>query len=86
MTMPTPTCVFELVNSGSNGLRLILEPEGAEFVLPPGESIQIHLFGPELPLAIKQSTDENGRSLIAFWPDKGTYELFFKGRRIWDQI
>ena len=86
MSMPSPTCIFELVNDSPNGLRLILEPEGAEFLLPPSESVQIQLFGSESPFAMKQSIDEHGQTYISFWPDKGTYELFIKGKRIWDLV
>ncbi len=84
MNEMNPTCMFDLVNDGPNALKLILEPEGAQFVLSQGETVQIQLFGSECPLAMKQSVDENGQTHISFWPDKGTYELFIKGRRIWD--
>ena len=84
MKTTQPTTIFDLVNNGNRGLRLILEPEGAEFLLAPGETLQIQIFGSDMPLALKHSVDENGQSALAFWPDKGDYELIFKGKRLWD--
>jgi hypothetical protein len=80
------SCVTSFTNDSPNGLRLQLEPEGFHFILPAHETIQIHLFGHDSPAVIRQSVDENGQVCISFSPDKGDYELFFKGRRVWDLI
>ncbi len=84
--MSNPTCTFELENQGSHELTLILEPEGAQFVLPPGEMVQIQVFGSDIPMAMKHSTNQDGRCYVSFWSDKGTYELFFKGRKVSELI
>src|SRR5438552_10197207 len=82
MKKQKPDCTWDFVNAGQEALRLILEPEGAEFMLPPGKSIQIHFLGVKKPIAIKYAQDRESRPVLAFWPDKGNYELFFKGKRV----
>jgi hypothetical protein len=82
----SPSCIASFTNDSPNGVRLLLEPEGSDFILPGHETIQIHLFGCDSPVAIKQSVDQTGQVCLSFWPDKGSYELFFKGRRVWDLI
>ncbi|MDB6065170.1 MAG: hypothetical protein JWR26_1378 [Pedosphaera sp.] len=84
--MENPSCIIDLINDGPYGLRLVLEPEGAEFLLPASESIQIHVFGNKSPVTVKQSMGENATGIISFWPDKGNYELFYKGQRVWDLL
>lgn len=84
--MTNPTCVFDLENDGPRGLILILEPVGAQFTLPPGEMVQVQLFGSDTPIAMKHSTDNDGSCYVSFWSDKGNYELFFKGNKVSDLI
>jgi len=81
-----PTCVFDLVNAGPRDLVIVLEPEGVEFVVPCGESVQVHFFGHISPAALKQSWNSEGCCRIAFWPDNGAYDLYFKGKRIWNLL
>jgi len=80
--MTNPTCVFDLENDGHRGLILILEPEGAQFTLPPGEMVQVHVFGSDIPMSMKYSTDQDGSCYVSFWSDKGNYELMFRGSKI----
>jgi hypothetical protein len=82
--MPESTCTFDLVNTNRRPLTLILEPEGAQFVLPAGEVIQIRVSGTEPAVAIKHTIGEDDQVSLSFWPDQGAYELFFKGRNVWD--
>ncbi len=84
--MTNPTCVFELENQGPCGLTLILEPAGAQFTLPPREMVQVQLYGSDIPIAMRHSTDQDGRCYLSFWSDKGNYELFFKGKNISELI
>ena len=80
------TCIFDIKNDGSNDLLLYLEPEGAEFVLPPEKAVQVHLFGLDKPMVMNHSIDERGRTCIALWPENGSYELFFNGKSVWEQL
>ena len=84
--MKNPTCVFKFVNSGKSELLLYLEPEGAEFPLPAGEAVQVHTFGSDHPIEIKCSAHADGRPRISFWPDNGDFEVFFKGKNVWDHL
>ena len=84
--MKTAICVFDLLNDSPDELLLYLEPEGAEFRLPPGKVVQVRLFGDEHPIEMKHSADTSGRKTISFWPASGGFELFFEGRRVWEQM
>lgn len=54
--------------------------------MPAGEELEIQLFGSDRPLVMKQDTDEKGFINISFWHDKGRYELFFRGKRVWEFV
>jgi len=84
--MPNPTCIIEMENSAKSGLLLYLEPEGFEFEIPPGEVFQLKLFGTDSPIQIKHSVNEQGKVCVSFWPDKGSYDLWYKGKRVWDIV
>jgi hypothetical protein len=84
--MKSATCVFDLLNDGPSEVFLYLEPEGAEFALPPGRSVQVQLFGNDRPIEMKHLSDTNGRRMISFWPVNGSFDLFFEGKSIWEQI
>jgi hypothetical protein len=85
-TKKKPTCIFEVKNAGPGDLVLALEPEGCEFLLPLNERVQVHVFGSDVPVLIQAAISKDGKRYMAFWPDRGEYELFFKGRRVWDII
>jgi hypothetical protein len=76
--------VFNFENDGKLDLFVLLEPEGAEFRLPPGRSIEIHLIGATKPVLFRQATDADGRPCISIWPEIGEYEVKFEGKDIWD--
>lgn len=84
--MKIPTCVFNLENDGSDDLLLYLEPEGCEFNLPPGKSVEVYLFGNEHPIQMQNSVDETGKGTVSFWPVSGSYELFFEGVSVWNLV
>ncbi len=86
MNQAKPTSEFEFTNEMDRNLILILEPEGAQFALPSGETVRVLIFGAESPISVGQSVDSGGQFYLSFWPDKGTYDLFFKDKRIWDQV
>jgi hypothetical protein len=67
-------------------MYLVLEPEGAEFLLAPGDIANVHLSGEGPAVVLKCSRDALGRCRISFWPDKGTYEIFVNGKRVWDLL
>jgi hypothetical protein len=81
-----PAFVIPLVNMGTSPLTVILEPEGAFFALPPNEQIEIHGSGPAPQFAMRRSRDDKNQDQIAFWPDAGNYELFFRGKRVWELL
>ena len=76
--------VFYIENDGELDLCLFLEPEGAEFRLNPGKSVEIHLIGAERPAILRQSIDDAGRICMSIWPEQGEYEVRFEGKDIWD--
>ena len=84
--MKTPDSVFDLKNDGAADMRLFLEPEGQDFWLPPGASVQVRLFGAVRPIEMQYSTGPGGELEISFWPIDGTYELIFEGRDVWDLV
>jgi hypothetical protein len=84
--MKCTTCIFDLQNDGPDELLLYLEPEGAEFRLPPSKAVQVRLFGDEHPIEMKHSADGSGRKTVSFWPASGGFELYFEGRSVWEQI
>ena len=79
-------CVFDLLNDGQSEMLLYLEPAGSKYMMLPGKAVQVHIFGSECPIEMKHSTDVKGRKLISFWPIDGSFELFFDGKSIWEQI
>lgn len=84
--MKSVTCQFDLLNNSADELLLYLEPEGAEFRLPPGKTVQVQLFGNEHPIEMKNSVDARGRRTVSFWPANGGFELLFEGRSVWEQL
>lgn len=81
-----PTCIFNLSNDGVDGLLLYLEPEGVEFCLPPGKTVEVRLFGHEHPVEMQHAADESGVRTVSFWPSDGKFELFYEGRSVWEQL
>jgi hypothetical protein len=77
------TCRLTYTNARNEEVILVLEPEAVEFHLPAMGSIQILLYGKETPIEIRESVTD-GVTYVSFWPDKGNYELLYKGNRIWD--
>ncbi|OWQ47967.1 hypothetical protein CDL60_05080 [Roseateles noduli] len=84
--MKTPDSVFDLNNDGEEDMRLFLEPEGQDFWLPPGKTVQVRLFGADRPIVMKYSTGPDGEPQVSFWPENGDYELIFEGRDVWDLV
>ena len=77
---------LDLENDSPRGLILALEPEGAEFILPPGKTVQVLITGGMSAVVIQQRFDANGVCRILFWPEKGSYELLYEGKRVWDLL
>jgi hypothetical protein len=67
MSQAKPTSEFVFTNALDCSIFLILEPEGAQFALPPGETVQVLIFGAESPIAVKQSVDSGGQFYLSFW-------------------
>lgn len=84
--MPNATCVFYLLNDSKSEMLLYLEPEGSEFVLHPGNIVQVHIFGSEHPIEMRHANDAKGQKTISFWPINGNFELFFQGKSVWERV
>lgn len=84
--MADPTCTFDLQNDGPQELIILLEPEGSPFRLPPGDTLQVRLFGSVNPVVVKYAAGENGRTYVSFWSAKGDYALFHRGTNLLELI
>jgi hypothetical protein len=77
---------FDIKNDGAGELLLYLEPEGSEFAIPPLQSVQVRLIGSTNPFEMHSSLDSRGRMCISLWPDKGGYEVFYRGKNVFDLL
>jgi hypothetical protein len=80
------SCSFEVKNDGPGELLLYLEPEGAEFLIPSQESVQVELIGADRPVVMNHSLDPRGRVCISLWPAEGTYQVLYKGKNVLDLL
>jgi|GEM_PF-6809891 len=75
---------FELSNDSENDISLYLEPEGADFLLPPGKTVLVKIYG-EHSMVMGHSI-ENNRISISMYRENDGYEILYEGRDVWDWI
>ena len=82
--MRTSSGTFTLLNDGDDDLCLYLEPEGGQFVLPPGKQLLVRIYG-DHAMEMQQSV-VNGKISISMWLDNEGFELIYEGKDVWDWV
>lgn len=58
-------------NACEVSLSLYIEPEGALFMLPPGEEVVLRDHYSKMPMTLKYSHDSEGGPILSIWPGDG---------------
>jgi bifunctional DNA-binding transcriptional regulator/antitoxin component of YhaV-PrlF toxin-antitoxin module len=75
---------IKIQNNDDQTLDLFIEPEGSLFNLPPKEEVLIKVEKDGDTVIIKSEKSESGTKTLSIWPDKGSFEVEYKGRDIYE--
>ena len=77
---------YDLTNNYDTPLRLVIEPEGLEYDLPPGGQVTVSISGEPPAFSCQHFRDNEGFQCVSFWPEKGIVEIIHQGKNIIEMI
>lgn len=79
-----PRVKCPVANQGDRTLLMQFEPEGHSLELAPGDSIEIHGYGPQTPFSIVCDIRGDQVALLIFAEADGEYSVWQDGRLVRD--